>query len=288
MSDGENATPGPTDAPGPDDERSGSHTEGIPVADLIAKLTGSQDVSPVTRRSAETFPDDSDATTPIPAQRGRTELPDLAAIARSRGPLAADRHPTSPTDRPPATPTRRRAMVVARVAAALIAITALAITGAAWQWQSAKNKLLNTIAALDPNSSDIRDPGAQNGDENFLIVGVDSRIGANSEVGAGDTSIVEGARADTIMLVNIPANRERVVAVSFPRDLAITPMKCQAWDPATAKYGPVYDENTAEWSDNERYITTKLNSAYALGGPKCLVKVAVSYTHLTLPTTPYV
>lgn len=25
------------------------------------------------------------------------------------------------------------------------------------------------------------------------------------------------------MLVNIPANRKRVVAVSFPRDLAITP-----------------------------------------------------------------
>jgi anionic cell wall polymer biosynthesis LytR-Cps2A-Psr (LCP) family protein len=74
---------------------------------------------------------------------------------------------------------------------------------------------MNTIAALDPNSSDIRDPGAQNGDENFLIVGVDSRIGANSEVGAGNTSMVEGARADTIMLVNIPANRERVVAVSF-------------------------------------------------------------------------
>lgn len=173
-------------------------------------------------------------------------------------------------------------MVVARIAAALIAISALAITGAAWQWQSAKNKLLNTIVALDPNSSDIRDPGAQNGDENFLIVGVDSRIGANSEVGAGDTSMVEGARADTIMLVNIPANRERVVAVSFPRDLAITPMKCQAWDPATAKYGPVYDENTAEWSDNERYIATKLNSAYALGGPKCLVKVIQKISGLAI------
>lgn len=173
-------------------------------------------------------------------------------------------------------------MVVARIVAALIAVSALAITGAAWQWQSAKNKLLNTIAALDPNSSDIRDPGAQNGDENFLIVGVDSRIGANSEVGAGDTSTVEGARADTIMLVNIPANRERVVAVSFPRDLAITPMKCQAWDPATARYGPVYDENTAEWSDNERYVGTKLNSAYALGGPKCLVKVIQKMSGLAI------
>jgi LCP family protein required for cell wall assembly len=50
-------------------------------------------------------------------------------------------------------------------------------------------------------------------------------------------------------------------------------MNCQAWDPETGKYGPVYDKNTGEWSDNERPTTTKLTSAYALGGPKCLVKV---------------
>lgn len=57
--------------------------------------------------------------------------------------------------------------MMARVAGALVAVCALALTGALWQWQSAKNKLLNTIAALDPHSVDIRDPGAQAGDENF-------------------------------------------------------------------------------------------------------------------------
>jgi LCP family protein required for cell wall assembly len=172
------------------------------------------------------------------------------------------------------------------VATALIAVLALAITGAAWQWQSAKNKLLNTIAALDPNSSDIRDPNAQIGDENFLIIGVDSRIGANAEMGGGPTdengAMIEGARSDTIMLVNIPASRERVVAVSFPRDLAIAPMNCQAWDPETGKYGPVYDKNSGEWSDNERLSTTKLNSAFALGGPKCLVKVIQKISGLAI------
>ena len=172
--------------------------------------------------------------------------------------------------------------MLGRIAATLIAVCALAITGAAWQWQSAKNKLLNTIAALDPNSSDIRDPNGQIGDENFLIVGVDSRIGANSEMGAGDVAAAEGARSDTIMLVNIPANRKRVVAVSFPRDLAIAPMNCQAWDPESGKYGPVYDKNNAEWSDNERETGTKLNSAYALGGPKCLVKVIQKLSGLAI------
>lgn len=302
MSDGENATPGPDRAPEPRTNRgsapwervpapTGSHSEGVSVADLIARLTGSQQVNPVTRRSADT-PDETSVTEPIPI-RTDDEIPDLAALARARGPLAADRSPAPPA--PPSRPRRgaaagepngyhrrRTVMIAARVAAALIAVCALALTGAAWQWQSAKNKLLNTIAALDPGSSDIRDPGAQNGDENFLIIGVDSRIGANAEMGAGDTTVAEGARSDTIMLVNIPANRKRVVAVSFPRDLQIAPMKCQAWDPETGDYGPVYDRNTGEWSDNERYTTAKLNSAYALGGPKCLVKVIQKISGLAI------
>lgn len=191
--------------------------------------------------------------------------------------------PPEPTELHRTQPNRRRpVLALGRAASALIAVCALAITGAAWQWQSAKNKLLNTIAALDPNSSDIRDPSAQIGDENFLIVGVDSRIGINSAMGAGDTDAAEGARSDTIMLVNIPASRKRVVAVSFPRDLAITPTNCQAWNPETGKYGPVYDKNTGEWSANERETTSKLNSAYALGGPKCLVKVIQKFSGLAI------
>jgi len=301
MSDGENATPGQHGgdaapgqhggdaAPGKHSgdaapEPSGHHTEGVAVADLIAKVTGDPRVAPVTRRSADAqAPSDADATVPLPVAAIADEIPDLAGLARARRPLAANPNPaaarttrTTP-DRP-----HRRALLAARTAAVLIAVSALAVTGAAWQWQSAKNKLLNTIAALDPNSSDIRDRNAQNGDENFLIIGVDSRIGVNGEMGAGDTSVAQGARSDTIMLVNIPANRNRVVAVSFPRDLAIAPMNCQAWDPETGKYGPVYDQNTDEWSDNERLTETKLNSAYALGGPKCLVKVIQKISGLAI------
>ena len=283
MSDGENATPGQRDdASSP--ESTGNHTEGIAVADLIAKLTGSSRVAPVTRRSADTqAPDDAAVTVPISMAPPADELPDLAALARARRPLVANRNPAAGRAPQPHPVRRRRpALLAARSAAVLIAVSALAVTGAAWQWQSAKNKLLNTIVALDPNSSDIRDPGAQNGDENFLIIGVDSRIGANGEMGAGDTSVAEGARSDTIMLVNIPANRKRVVAVSFPRDLAIAPMNCQAWDPETGKYGPVYDKTNEEWSDNERLTTSKLNSAYALGGPKCLVKVIQKISGLAI------
>ena len=81
---------------------------------------------------------------------------------------------------------RRPLLLAARSMAALVAVLALAMTGGAWQWSTSKNARLNTISALDPNSSDILDPGGQYGDENFLIVGIDSRAGDNANMGAGD------------------------------------------------------------------------------------------------------
>jgi LCP family protein required for cell wall assembly len=269
MSDGENATPGRAgDAAVPG--TSGHHTEGVAVADVLAKVTGSSRLAPVTRHRAGSPGADSPGANSPGANSPSANSPSADATV----PIAAAGRARNRRRRP--------ALLAARSAAVLIAVSTLAVTGAAWQWQSAKNSLLNTIAALDPNSSDIRDRNAQNGDENFLIIGVDSRIGANGEIGAGDTSIAEGARSDTIMLVNIPANRSRVVAVSFPRDLGITPVNCQAWDPETGRYGPVYDRNTGEWSDNERPTTSKLNSAYALGGPKCLVKAIQKISGLAI------
>ncbi|ORB38032.1 transcriptional regulator [Mycobacterium persicum] len=158
----------------------------------------------------------------------------------------------------------------------------MVLTGGAWQWSASKNERLNTVSALDPNSGDIVDPNGQYGDENFLIVGMDSRAGANSEIGAGDTEDAGGARSDTVMLVNIPANRKRVVAVSFPRDLAITPIQCEAWNPDTGKYGPIYDEKRGTWGPRMVYTETKLNSAFSFGGPKCLVKVIQKLSGLSI------
>lgn len=179
-------------------------------------------------------------------------------------------------------PINRRVMLAGRAAAAMLAVLTLVLTGGAWQWQSSKNDSLNKVAALDLNSRDILDPNAQFGDENFLIIGTDSRFGENGGMGAGDTEDAGGARSDTIMLVNIPANRERVVAVSFPRDLSITPMQCEPWNPETATYGPLYDEETGTYGPDEIYTETKLNSAFAFGGPKCLVKVIQKLSGLSI------
>src|SRR5882757_1890960 len=343
MSDGDNATPGPPRLPGPPDpgdnqwltrsprpspgaapwERNGTsesedveeprptgnHTDGVTVADLIAKVHGDSSVPEELRRAHPEPEAPRPAPVPPPAppteviaavlqpvaadpENAETEVipavsmpsADLPDLARRR---RADWVPPSRVGTGKVTTRaeprkRRKTMLAGRAAAALIAVLALALTGGAWQWQSSKNNMLNKVSALDPNSHDILDPNAQFGDENFLIVGVDSRFGENSDMGAGDTQDAGGTRSDTVMLVNIPANRKRVVAVSFPRDLAITPMQCEPWNPETHEYGPLYDDQTESYGPDKVYTETKLNSAYSVGGPKCLVKVIQKLSGLSV------
>ncbi|MCW2550849.1 MAG: cell envelope-related transcriptional attenuator [Mycobacterium sp.] len=275
--------PDPADSDVPASASAGSHTDGVTVADLIAKVSGTPPTEKRegARRRRESTARDADTEVIPVVPSHASELPILTGL--SKQPVAPERVGAV---REPVTAAshrgRRTAMVMGRVAAALIAVLALALTGAAWQWQAQKNNSLNKVAALDPNSRDIVDPGAQFGDENFLIVGTDSRLGQNSDMGAGTTDDAAGARSDTIMLVNIPANRKRVVAVSFPRDLSITPMQCEHWDPTTFAYGPATDPNSPVYGMDKVYTETKLNSAYAVGGPKCLVKVIQKLSGLSV------
>ncbi|MGL4307201.1 MAG: LCP family protein [Mycobacteriaceae bacterium] len=166
---------------------------------------------------------------------------------------------------------RSRAQKIARTLTAIVAVMAFIATGAAYTYQNSKDNRFNNVDAIDPTSSDIVDISSQNGDENYLIVGTDTRAGANGQMNAGDTEGAEGARSDTVMLVNIPANRSRVVAVSFPRDLAITPVICEAWD-----------NDKGEYLGEKVYTETKLNSAYGFGGPKCLLKVIQNLSGLNI------
>ena len=236
------------------DKPTGNHTDGVTVADLIARVSGDASVpeelkkrpdpnaparaTPSPTRSPPRSSSPSSRRTPIrppkssPSRRCRTR--NCPIWPRCVGPVGCRRRASVP-DAPPddcdhTVGAAGRCWPDAR-SRPLIAVLALALTGGAWQWQSTKNSMLNRISALDQDSRDIVDPNAQFGDENFLIVGVDSRAGENLEMGAGTPEDAGGARSDTVMLVNIPANRERVVAVSFPRDLAIEPRQCEPWDP---------------------------------------------------------
>lgn len=227
-------------------------TESLSVADLVKKVDDED--------RTEVIPavDDPPASSTPPSSTWAADNSETVAIPQVVGSPAVTRLSMNRSRR------LRRLRVAGRTAVAFVAVIALIGTGIVWGYIRSTEGKFEQVAALDMESTDIVDAGGQLGDETYLIVGSDTRAGASGKVGAGTVADAEGSRADTVMLVNIPADRSRVVAVSFPRDLNVERPVCQGWDNAAGEY------------TDETYPAAegaKLNATYALGGPKCLVKV---------------
>lgn len=247
------------DAPGPQDEPTPARPQPTD-ADVAPAAAAPNDAAPADNAEPTVEPEAPDQ--PEPDAPEPEPEPVLAAPVPHAEPQAVGTPAAPVID--VAAAKRHRATVLGRTAMALMAVFALVSTGLIWGGIRIKEGGFSRISALDVNSTDIVDADGQTGDETYLLVGTDSRAGSNADVGAGTTEDADGARADTIILVNIPANRSRVVAVSFPRDLDVERPACNAWDNSTASYSDeVYPAASGE----------KLNGTYALGGPRCLVKV---------------
>lgn len=168
---------------------------------------------------------------------------------------------------------QRRIELTLKVVALTAAVLVFVAVGVAWGFKSWIESNAQQVDALDPNSAAIKDAAAQTGDANFLLVGSDTRAGAAAEEGVGDENEVGGARSDTVMIAHVPKNRERVVVVSFPRDLEVTRPACEGWDAKTGQYTgeqhPPADE-------------VKINSAYQVGGPKCVTKMVQELSGLAI------
>ncbi len=218
---------------------------------------------------------------PTPPRRRRTPAESAADTPRAAGlavarPVAlpgARGRTVAPVEIEPRRPTRlevkrgqrrHRTALLRRTLAALVAVAVFVVTGAMWSATQYLDSKVRNVEALDEGSASVQDADGQRGDENYLLVGSDSRAGTNGEIGAGTTAQAEGARSDTVMLAHVPADRGRVVVVSFPRDLEIDRPACAEWDNPSASY-------TSTVAEPEK--RAKLNSAYATGGPKCLVQV---------------
>lgn len=156
-----------------------------------------------------------------------------------------------------------RSIKIGRIVAVVLAALIFLGVGTAWGAKTWFNSKFTEVSALDENSADIKDAGAQAGDQNFLIAGSDTRAGATAGENVGSADDVQGARADTIMLAHIPADRQRVVMISFPRDLEISRPACNRFDVAKNDY-------SAEVVPAAEKV--KLNTAFAIGGPRCLTK----------------
>jgi LCP family protein required for cell wall assembly len=154
----------------------------------------------------------------------------------------------------------RRRRLVFWLSLSLGAMLLLAV-GTVWIGYTKLNGNLHadtlTDRLLGPGSSR---PSNANGAENILIIGSDSRAGANAAYGSG-----VGARSDTTILLHLARDRKRAVAVSLPRDAVVQVPAC------TLPSGSV----------NAAY-TGMFNSAFEKGGTACTIRTVERLTDIRI------
>ncbi|MFG2794330.1 LCP family protein [Streptomyces sp. NPDC048419] len=99
-----------------------------------------------------------------------------------------------------------------------------------------------------------------NGSENILVLGSDSRSGGNKKLGGGPDN--GSARSDTAMILHVYEGRKEASVVSVPRDTLIERPRC------TDTKGHTYPPASG----------VMFNLAYTTGGAACSVKTAESMT----------
>ncbi|MEV1078713.1 LCP family protein [Streptomyces sp. NPDC050211] len=105
---------------------------------------------------------------------------------------------------------------------------------------------------------------ADNGSENILVLGSDTRSGSNQKLGGGADD--GSARSDTAMIVHVYKGHKKASVVSIPRDTLIDRPEC------TDTNGDTHDAAT----------DVMFNSAYTTGGAACAVKTVESLTDLRM------
>jgi LCP family protein required for cell wall assembly len=141
---------------------------------------------------------------------------------------------------------RRRLLIRVLLGVAAVAVLLAGVAGGLFvERQRSYDRNIRRIPGAFPDEAD-RPPHAPGRAQNWLLVGSDRRAGQGSTGGdAGEALWRYGAqRADTIMVVHLPADRGRAYLVSFPRD---------AWVPVGG------------------HGNAKLNAAFSFGGPSLLI-----------------
>jgi LCP family protein required for cell wall assembly len=127
-------------------------------------------------------------------------------------------------------------------------------------------KLNGNIKSVDINAAlgKNRPQNVDNGSQDILVLGSDSRAGANKKAGGG---IDDGsARSDTAMVVHLYKGHKKASVVSIPRDTLIDRPECTADD------GTVHPAATQ----------VMFNSAYSTGGAACAVKTVESMSGIRM------
>ncbi|MFE7623708.1 LCP family protein [Streptomyces sp. NPDC057509] len=125
--------------------------------------------------------------------------------------------------------------------------------------------LNGNLQAVDINTALGKDrpSNVDNGSEDILVLGSDSRSGANGEYGTDEGA----ARSDTAMVVHVNKGHKSASVVSIPRDTLVTRPDCTG------------DESGEPVAGQRRAM---FNTAYEVGGPACAVKTVESMSGIRM------
>ncbi|NED32048.1 LCP family protein [Streptomyces sp. SID8499] len=190
--------------------------------------------------SAESTPDPG-----IPGETGSTSSRRRAA--------AKGRRRKPPTG-------RRRALTATAWTAAGIVV--LGGAGAGYLFL----KLNDNLKTVDINQAlgTDRPTAADNGSENILVLGSDTRAGGNKKLGGGTDD--GSARSDTAMIVHVYQGHKTAGVVSIPRDTLVDRPEC----------------TDAQGGEHRAAHNVMFNESYGTGGAACAVKTVESLTGLRM------
>ena len=198
--------------------------------------------------------------TPRRAATGPPARVTNASRQAARGGPAVARGP-----RPRRTKGKRFARVLSWVALTT-AVVVLLVAGGLYVAFNHYNGQIDRIA-IPGISGHAKPKAAPRNAENILLVGSDSRVGANGvgTQGAGAT-FVTGQRSDTVILVHLFGTSEKAELVSFPRDSYVE---------IPAYTNPKTGQVTAAHHN-------KLNSAFSEGGPALLIATIENVSNIRI------
>ncbi|MFF7641364.1 LCP family protein [Streptomyces canus] len=154
---------------------------------------------------------------------------------------------------------RKGLLVTAWVAAGIVVVGG---TGAGYVYF----KLNGNIKSVDINQvlGSARPTKVDNGSENILVLGSDTRSGSNKELGGGTDD--GSARSDTAMIIHVYEGHKKATVVSIPRDTLIDRPQCTDTD----------------GKEHDAASDVMFNSAYTTGGAACAVKTVESMTDIRM------
>ncbi|MFF9125249.1 LCP family protein [Streptomyces sp. NPDC014889] len=169
----------------------------------------------------------------------------------SHAPTLQGRSPSTPPGGP-LPDEKRKKRRWGRIVLLTLLVLVLAGAGACYWLYSGLNGNIKGVD-IDHAIGDDRPEKLPTSGQNVLILGSDSRSGANAALNTGK---VAGARSDTALVMHIPEGRTQAVAISIPRDTLVTRPECTKSD------------GTAVASAKR----VMFNSIYGQVGPACVVK----------------